>query len=148
MRPLKGPIFTLKFQQDATISEIKKQIQGKKDILASHQCLIFAGKYLEDGQKLSEYNTGNNVILHLIPRVKGNMVIFVRTQIFGNMIALPVDPHYLIFEIKGILRIVAGIPVVRQCLTFDGKILEDDQLLSDYNIQRKSVLNLVDKTGK
>ena len=39
-----------------TIENLKAQIHIEEGILPEQQCFMFAGKYLEDGHKLSDYN--------------------------------------------------------------------------------------------
>ena len=51
---------------ETTVAELKELLAGTAEIPAAEQRIIFAGKQLEDGKTLSEYNIQRGSTLHLI----------------------------------------------------------------------------------
>ncbi len=144
VKTLTGKTLTLTVTPTDKVLDLKNQIQEKEGILVSHQCLVAAGRQLENDVDVSSCNVQNQSVLHLVLRLpsQGPVHLSVRTH-NGRNFQLEGNLADTVEALKARIEEEEGFPQASQNLLFgDLNLDEDDRTLASYNVTEGATLQL------
>ena len=135
---------------------LKTQIEQKTHIPSASQCLIHDCEPLNDHDTLDQCNLRHHSMLDMFPRLRGGMLTLLGTYLYkrrqisvttvsGMKITLEVNTTDTVSHVKAKIEAKHGILASGQSLFSGGTELQDDRLLSHYNINTHSTLELCER---
>jgi len=137
IRTVKGRELALKVEDTDQIEGLKQRIGEWRGSFEAEIRLFYAGKELESGTFVADYNIAPGAVIQEI----GNIRIFVKT-LKGKTVQIECENTNLIADIKVEIEREEGTPADLQLLVYAGKQLEGSCTLADYRLRQESVLIL------
>mgnify|MGYP000879381157 FL=1 len=72
IKALDGTVYEITVEKDDLIEDVKGLVWAESGKTPDEQRLIFAGKQMEDGRTLADYNVYEEATIHMVTRLKGN----------------------------------------------------------------------------
>ena len=140
VKGLKDNNIILKVQPCETINNIKQKIKDKENISPNKYSITLNDKELNDNKTLKDYNIQKESILKLILREPISLLV---KTLNGENIPFEFQLCDLVKDVKKKIKEKEGIPSEQNILIlYNGIKLENENILSDYNIQKGSILEL------
>jgi len=71
VKTLTGKELLIYVDSITTVQALKLKIQDKEGIPPDQQRIVYAGKQLENGRTMADYNINRDAVLHLVLRLRG-----------------------------------------------------------------------------
>jgi hypothetical protein len=122
--------------KDTTVGTLAADISAKIGIPAMEQRLHFQSKIVDltkPTQLLRAYSIRNGSTVNLLLRIKGGMKVVIKSKIKGwkNDITVDTDSFKTVKKLKALVHKQESCYVKHQSITYNGKVLTDDEELRE-----------------
>ena len=124
-----------------TIKEVKEQISKKEGVSVKLQKLIFNGKQLDNERRLLDYNIKDETSVYLVLEKSKKIQITIK-YISGLTTIVNCETFDTILSIKIKIQEIKEIYHYLQSLSFNGRQLNNENTLHDYDITSESIVDL------
>ncbi|CAM0956814.1 unnamed protein product [Alopecurus aequalis] len=143
--PSVGKTIKLSIKKSNRVADVKAEIERKEGILMNNQILMYAGRQLEDNQRLSQCDLRNDQPLHVLVSPTDKLRVFVNIR--GERAAsLDVKTWYTVADVKLMIETQEGLPACTHILTQTQSgvdvVLTDSQTLQVQNVKNNDILML------
>ena len=123
------------------IETIKEKIQVEWGFFIEDQTLVFHGFFLDNYYTLADYNIHKENTINLIIEKKN---FSININIFGiQKLTIDTRNSEIIKSLKIKIYDKIGVPINKQNLIYLDMILEDNNLIKDYNIKENSTIDCI-----
>ena len=143
VKTLTGKTITLETQLSDTVRSLKEKIYEKEGVEIDSQCLVLAGKQMENSETVGSIGVQNQSVIHLVFRVPTNDGRRLTILDNGNRFDVTADLDGTVGDLKRRIEQKENIPVAIQRLVFEGRVLPDEDTLSALNIADGLTLELM-----
>ena len=146
VKTLTGKTITLETHSSDTVLELKQQILEKEGVAIDSQCLILAGKQMENQQTVNDCGIQNQSVIHLVLRVPSRDAIQLVIQDMatrGNNFTVAASPDDSVHDLKRRIESSESIAVPVRQLLYRGRVLADEDSLSGCGIADGFTLQLI-----
>ncbi|RIA83000.1 hypothetical protein C1645_787233 [Glomus cerebriforme] len=133
----------LEIFSDDTIYKVKQKIEKTLDIKKERQELYLNNKRLEDIRKVSYYKIAPGEIISLVQKVESGIRVFIKDFILTPPTSIIINPSSTVLQLKKKYNERTLIPIKNLIFMFQGRQLENDEVLSESGIVHRSSIQLV-----
>lgn len=143
--PSVGKTIKLSVKKSNRVADVKAEIERKEGILMNNQILMYAGRQLQDNQKLTECDLRDDQPLHVLVSPTDKLRVFVNIR-GERVVSLDVKSWYTVADVKLMIETREGLPACTQVLTRTQSgvdvVLADSQTLQGQSVKNNDILML------